>query len=477
VEVAAIPLVTGLAMVLSEQDQDVNAFFIRKSRKKYGLLEMIEGKVTGEKIILVDDLINTGKSFIRQVEIAEALGKKVYAVFTLLRFREEAYYSYFHERGIQVISLFTLDDFKDSLGTSLLQYREENKGGSSPMPFKTTWYFKSEGADLFQVIPKSCPVLDDTRVYFGSDSGVVWALDQKDGSIAWERRLGLSPKTPHVFSSPALYQDTLYIGAHDGNFYALNAADGSSRWIFAEADWVHSSPCIAPEEECVVVGLEYGWWNKRGAIVAIGFDGKKRWSHPVEGYAASPSYTAEGRSIVCGSGDGTLHALDSKTGVARWSFKTGETIVGRPAIDARRDLVVGGSFDSKVYILRLSDGKLLHTVQLEGGVWSDPLIYKEWAYVTSLDKHLYCIDLTSGKVVWKYYARARIFSSPILAEGKIYFGSNDARWYEIDPETGKETAFFQAVERITTAGAYNPLSKRFFVPTFANEVYCLSKAS
>ncbi|MDP2655489.1 MAG: hypothetical protein Q8P17_03070 [bacterium] len=47
--------------------------------------------------------------------------------------------------------------------------------------------------------------------------------------------------------------------------------------------------------------------------------------------------------------------------------------------------------------------------------------------------------------------------------------------YELDPETGKETAFFQAVERITAAATYNPKTKRFFVPTFANEIYCLSK--
>ena len=93
----------------------------------------------------------------------------------------------------------------------------------------------------------------------------------------------------------------------------------------------------------------------------------------------------------------------------------------------------------------------------------------------SLDKNLYCIDIETGTVAWKFYARARIFSSPIIAEGKIYFGSNDARLYELDPETGKETAFFQTVERITTAAVYNPKTKKFFLPTFANEIYCLSR--
>ena len=283
IEVAAIPLVTGLAMALSEKGHDINAFFIRKSRKKDGLLKMVEGKMTEDKIILVDDIINTGKSFIRQVEIAEALGKKVHAVFTILRFRKEAYYSYFHERGIRVVSLFTLDDFTDSLGTSLFQYKKEDES-PVPTPFAVAWYFKSEGADFFYVIPKSRPAIDEERIYFGSDAGILWALNQKDGSVAWKRQVGFAPKAKHIFSSPALYDGMLYIGAHDGNFYCFDATDGSKRWMFAEADWIHSSPCIADDLELVVVGLEFGWWRKRGVIVALDLaTGKKNWDYQKEG--------------------------------------------------------------------------------------------------------------------------------------------------------------------------------------------------
>ena len=119
IEVAAIPLITGLAMALSEHGHNVNAFFIRKSRKRDGLLKMVEGNITEEKIILVDDVSNTGKSFIRQVEVIESLGKKVDSVFSILRFRDLDYYSYLHERGIEIKSIFMLDDFKDSLGMIL----------------------------------------------------------------------------------------------------------------------------------------------------------------------------------------------------------------------------------------------------------------------------------------------------------------------------------------------------------------------
>ena len=476
IEAAAIPLITGLAMAMSEKGHEVNAFFIRKSRKKDGLLKMVEGTINTEKIILVDDLINTGKSFIRQVEVAEALGKKVHAVFTILRFRDEKYYSYFHDRGIRVVSLFTLDDFKDSLGTSLFKYKNEGEL-AVPMLFNIEWYFKSDGADFFHVIPKSRPVLDEERLYFGSDTGMLWALNQKDGTVAWKRQVGFAPKAKHIFSSTVLHNGMLYVGAHDGNFYAFDTVDGGKKWMFAEADWVHSSPCIAPDLGTVIVGLEYGWWHKKGAIVAIDIKtGEKRWDFQVTGYTyASPAYAKERCMLVCGADNGTLYSLNAATGKLMWSFETGGDIKGRATIDNEGDRAVFGSMDSHVYIVRLSDGKLIHKILLEGGVWSDPLIYGGRAYVTSLDKNLYCIDIESGMIVWKFYARARIFSSPIIAEGKIYIGSNDARFYELNPNTGKETAFFQAVERITTATTYNPKTKRFFLPTFANEIYCLSK--
>lgn len=476
IEVAAIPFITGLAMALSEQGYDVNAFFIRKSRKKDGLLKMVEGNVNAEKIILVDDLINTGKSFIRQVEVAEALGKKVHAVFSILRFREEKNYSYFHDRGIKVISLFTLDDFAETLGVANMT---DKKDPPVPTPFKVEWYFKSEGADFFHVIPKSQPVIDEHRLYFGSDTGILWALNQKDGSMAWKRQVGFAPKAKHIFSSPALHDGMLYIGAHDGNFYCFDTKDGGKRWMFAEADWIYSSSCIVAELGLVVVGLEFGWWRKKGAVVALDLQtGEKKWEYQIGEYVyASPSYSKEHGVVLCGANNGTLYALDARRGILLWNFETGGEVKGRAAIDDERDRVIFGSLDSHIYIVRLSDGKLMHKISVEGGIWSDPLIHETRVYVTSLDKNLYCIDMASGTIVWKFYAQARIFSSPLLAEGKIYIGSNDARLYELDPSTGKETAFFQAVERITTATTYNPKTKRFLLPTFANEIYCLKKDS
>ena len=47
--------------------------------------------------------------------------------------------------------------------------------------------------------------------------------------------------------------------------------------------------------------------------------------------------------------------------------------------------------------------------------------------------------------------------------------------HEIDLQSGQRTGYFITTERITNKIAYNSTTKRFFLPTYANEIYCLEK--
>jgi len=472
IEVAAIPLITGVVMGLDRRGIQVNGFFIRKSRKKVGLLRMIEGNVTSDRIILVDDIINTGKSFFRQVEVIESLGKKVDAVFAILRFRDIDYYKYFHEKGIKVESLFSLDDFSDSLKVKNLVDKKEKP---VPMPFKTEWCFKSEKPNYYYVVPKSAPIIDETKLYFGADNGNFWAIHQTDGSVAWKYRVGFHAKGKNIFSSPALYNNQLFFGAYDGNFYCLDKNTGKPQWIFMEADWIGSSPCIADNLGLVFVGLEFGLWKKQGGIVALDIHtGKKKWQYSMtEMVHSSPAYSSMHSMVIIGGNDNVVRAFDARSGTLRWEFKTQGAIKESLALSSK--LVAFGSFDSYVYILEIETGKLVKAFKTGEPIYSTPLFFNDKLYVSSLDKILYCIDPLSGGVLWQFRTGGRVLASPIAIEGKIYIGSNDGRLYELDSESGKNTGFFQSVERITNAIAYNGKTRRFFVPTFANEIYCLTR--
>ena len=489
-EVAAVPLVTALSL-LQDSDRPAHAFFIRKSRKKDGLMRMIEGEPAAKDVpvVLVDDILNSGKSFIRQVEVLEELGYTVRAVWAILRFRDESFYDYFRKKSIAVHSVFTLDDFRDSLGVRILTPPDHTP---PMMPFCVVWKFASEHPNYAYVVPKSDPVLDADKIYFGSDSGHFWALHQEDGATAWSYKVGFHARGKSIFSSPALTQSGLVIfGAYDGNVYALDTATGKKKWIFWEADYIGSSPAVAEDLGLVFVGLEFGLIKKHGGIAALDVrTGKKVWEYPMAAYThSSPLYIPEKTQVVVGGNEGIVYLFDARSGTLIWTFATGEAsdeelarglsrfdIKESFAYDATRDLIVFGNHNAQLFALRRKDGSLAWRFDAaEFAYHSTPLIHDGAVYASSLDKRLYCVDLTTGEERWRWHAGARIFASPVLINDKVYIGANTGRLTELDPETGRETAFLTVSERITNKVAYNPKTKRYFLPTFANEVYCLER--
>lgn len=470
-EAAAIPLVTGIVMKSIQKGKPVNGFFIRKSRNKKGLLKMIEGRLDDTKIILVDDLINLGGAFLRQIEVLKRENRKVASIFTVMHFRALEQYAFAKEEGINILSLFALEDF----GITSL----EKKARMAHDIFNVEWVVSGADPDYYSVMTKSVPLIDDNAVYFGTDDGLFFALDQTSGAELWRFRvLGFRKKNRSIFSSPATHNGLLYIGAHDGNFYALDKKTGKKKWVFMEADWVDSSPCIAAEFNLVFVGLKFGLWTKRGGIVALdATSGEKKWQRSfVTLTTGSPAYSPKYGILIAGSDDEKVYCFKAKNGELLWESVVKGFVRASFVFDEKRELALFGTSDGNFYALSLKDGSIVYRYETGGWIASTPLLHNDLVFVASLDKTVYCFDLVRQEKKWEFVTAARIFSSPLWAEGRLYIGTNEGRFYEIDPGTGKAIGFFLATERITTKSTYNPKTKRFFVPTFANELYCLRRS-
>lgn len=491
-ETAAIPLITAL-VTSGARDfgrTDASGFYLRKSRKKEGLMRMIEGELRPDiPIVLVDDLMNRGYSLQRQVEVLESSGHRVTDVWTLVRFRDKDAYAYFTDKGIALHTLFELEDFR-ALGVRNLTQRDFP---IAPDRFWTHWRFASPKPSYHLVVPKSDPAIDDQRLYVGSDTGTLWALDQETGQVAWKYDIGHHPRGKGIFSSPAVHDGTVYFGGYDGNVYALDAASGKKRWMSLEADWVGSSPAIAPDMGLLFIGLEYGLWRKRGGMAALDLrSGMTKWRFAeMPCYTHSTPYYISGhRQVVIGSNDGCVYCFDAATGALAWKAATGpitseELSAGFSAHDIKesvaydpvRDLVIVANLQGSVHFIERASGAVRATVEAESGFFSTPLVQGDRVFVASLDKHLYCIDLDSFKVKWRWLAGARIFASPIVIGDSLYIGANTGRLTELDPASATERSFLQLTERITNRPAYNARTRRIFVPTFANEIYCVEKIS
>jgi outer membrane protein assembly factor BamB len=75
--------------------------------------------------------------------------------------------------------------------------------------------------------PSDWAVVGQGVVYITSNSGVVYALQARDGKELWRYAV-----SGNVYSSPVLDGSTLHIGADNGVIYTLDASNGSLRWHY-----------------------------------------------------------------------------------------------------------------------------------------------------------------------------------------------------------------------------------------------------
>jgi len=85
----ADPIASALAVISYQLGKPVKAFIVRKDAKDHGTKSTIEGNVTsGEKVVIIDDVITTGGSTITAIEYARKAGLVIDRVITLID-REE----------------------------------------------------------------------------------------------------------------------------------------------------------------------------------------------------------------------------------------------------------------------------------------------------------------------------------------------------------------------------------------------------
>ena len=87
-------------------------FFIVRKPKGYGTNKLIEGIELTDKnrVVLIDDVLTTGKSVLNAINIVESCGVKVKCVMVVVD-REEGGREVLEDKGIYVDSLFKLKNF------------------------------------------------------------------------------------------------------------------------------------------------------------------------------------------------------------------------------------------------------------------------------------------------------------------------------------------------------------------------------
>ncbi|MCK5509125.1 MAG: orotate phosphoribosyltransferase, partial [Desulfobacterales bacterium] len=90
----------------------IEAFSIRKEPKAHGMRLQIEGNIeSGDSVIIVDDVVTTGKSTMQAIDIARKHGINILCAIILVDRCEENGRQNIESKGIKVYSIFTVHDF------------------------------------------------------------------------------------------------------------------------------------------------------------------------------------------------------------------------------------------------------------------------------------------------------------------------------------------------------------------------------
>ncbi len=256
----------------------------------------------------------------------------------------------------------------------------------------------------------SSPTIYDGKVYFGTDNYNLYALNIYDGSLAW---------IYHTFflirGSPSVAEGKVVVGSLDGRIYVVDAETGLYNWHVQTGDWIFSTPAI----NSVLVYIT-SWDNH---IYAFDLDtGREIWKYAI-GNVIYSSPVVKDDIVYFGGYDNKVYALDAYYGSVVWSYDVDYPISVSPSTDG--DYVYISNANGILYALK--NGEEVWSVQLNGRFvrYTKVIIVGDKLFVGSSDNYIYALDKTDGSVLWSYMLNGGIRESPSIYEDYIVVGSED----------------------------------------------------
>ena len=109
------PLITATSVISFEKGQPLNGFIVRKESKGHGTNQYIEGLAnfsSGDRVVLLEDVVTTGGSILTACKRAEDVGLEIVQICSVLD-REEGGREKLAEAGYELKSLFNRRELLD----------------------------------------------------------------------------------------------------------------------------------------------------------------------------------------------------------------------------------------------------------------------------------------------------------------------------------------------------------------------------
>ncbi len=262
-------------------------------------------------------------------------------------------------------------------------------------------------------------------LYVGSCSGIVYALDRREGRPRWTFDVRPGGRATSFHGDPAVTESLLVIGTDGGDadttfgaIWALELATGRPRWHHAVTNGIVSDICrsagrilaVTRADELLCLELATGrlvWSFSSGASA---------------GAFAYRSPAVAGTRVFFGGSDGVVYAFDLDSGRPLWKRGMGSAI-------STGILAVG----QELY-LAIEDGRVVRLSQATGEVEAEhpvgsiftgpPVAVGDSLVVMAGQRSVACVERRTARVVWRQALSAPISSPrPYLWEDHIIAGT------------------------------------------------------
>jgi orotate phosphoribosyltransferase len=117
-EIGAIPIATAVSdYVYDRAGRELRTFVVRKKPKDHGMKHTVEGAFkSGDRVLVVDDVLTTGQATVDAITQARAAGLDVRHALVLVDRQEHNGRQRVEALGVPLTSLLILQDLKDLKG-------------------------------------------------------------------------------------------------------------------------------------------------------------------------------------------------------------------------------------------------------------------------------------------------------------------------------------------------------------------------
>ncbi len=314
---------------------------------------------------------------------------------------------------------------------------------------KPIWIFRCEDEI------RGSAAYDNGTVYVGSYDHNLYALDATSGEFRWK-----FPTNGGVVTRPAITNDLIFVGSEDGNLHAIISKTGKLAWTLPVDHPIRSSPKVADGH--VFFGCDDGFLygvnilsmrrvlkvdagiavrsspfvlndliyfgNEGGDFLCIDFRGQVKWRFRAKRAITSSPLVMQG-IVYFTSLDGSVYALDAKSGWVVWRYRMMKGSISSPY--RVENYLIVGSADGNVYCLDANNAREIWKYQTNHQVSGSPAVHKDLVYCGSADGNLYCLELKTGRLRWKFATDGPITCTPLIFNDTVYFGSADHIFYAI----------------------------------------------